>query len=166
MLFSSWPPTKLAMRGSHILSGSDGTAKTWVVGFGLSTHCCHCMAQMFSVSGILVISYVISLLVFTLRATFVDHPCTVRPRTCIQSSVGATQEFQICHGPLALACYRSLTLAEGFYVLRDLVPTRVTLNRCEVGPNVEGKLDPNEILTRISSRKQFISRSVHGIETS
>ena len=157
------------MRGSHILSGSDGTAKTWVVGFGFSffpTLCCHCMAQMFSVSGILVISYVISLLVFTLRATFVDHPCTVRPRTCIQSSVGATQEFQICHGPLALACYRSLTLAEGFYVLRDLVPTRVTLNRCEVGPDIGGKPNLNEIPARISARKQFLSRSVHGIETS
>jgi hypothetical protein len=106
---------------------------------------------MFSVSGILVISYVISLPVFTLRATFVDHPCTVRPRTCIQSSVGATQEFQICHGPLALACYRSLTLAEGFYVLRDLVPTRVTLNHCEVGPDIGGKLNLNKIPARISA---------------
>jgi hypothetical protein len=51
-----------------------------------------------------------------------------------------------------------LSLAEGFYVLRDLVPTGVTLNRCEVGPDVGGKLNLNEIPTRISSRKQFLSR--------
>jgi hypothetical protein len=45
-----------------------------------------------------------------------------------------------------------LEWAEGFYALRDLVPTRVTLNRCEVRPDVGGKLNLNEIPARIARK--------------